>query len=89
MAPAAHAFEPLNKIDLPKGEYFIVQQIYSGWWMVGLLLPLALLANVENAVTLRADGTAMMLSLAAAALITLNLVIFALFTQPANAATQN
>jgi hypothetical protein len=29
IAPAAHAFELLNKIGLPKAEYFIVQQIYS------------------------------------------------------------
>jgi hypothetical protein len=89
VAPAAHAFELLNKIGLPKAEYFVVQQIYSGWWMVGLLLPLAFLANVGNAIALRDDRAALMLSIAAAALIALNLVIFMLFTQPANAATQN
>jgi predicted membrane-bound mannosyltransferase len=79
----------LNKIGLPKEEYFIVQQIYSGWWIVGLLLPLAFLANVGNAITLRDNRTSMMVSIAAAALIALNLIIFMLFTQPANAATQN
>jgi hypothetical protein len=89
IAPAAHAFELLNKIGLPKAEYFIVQQIYSGWWIAGLLLPLAFLANVGNAVALRADRTVVILSIAAAALILLNLAIFVLFTQPANAATQN
>jgi hypothetical protein len=89
IAPAAHAFELLNKIGLPKTEYFIVQQIYSGWWIVGLLLPLAFLANVANAIFLRNDKAAMRLSIAAAALIALNLIIFVLFTQPANAATQN
>jgi hypothetical protein len=89
IAPGAHAFELLNKIGMPKAEYFVVQQIYNGWWIAGLLLPLAFLANVGNAVSLRADKTAMALSLAAAALIALNLVIFVIFTQPANAATQN
>jgi hypothetical protein len=89
IAPAAHAFELLNKIGLPKTDYFIVQQIYSGWWMIGLFLPLAFLANVGNAISLRADKTAMTLSIAAAALIALNLIIFMIFTQPANAATQN
>jgi hypothetical protein len=89
IAPAAHAFELLNKIGLPKEEYFIVQQIYSGWWIVGLLLPLAFLDNVGNAITLRDNRTSMMVSIAAAALIALNLIIFMLFTQPANAATQN
>ncbi|MBB3160226.1 hypothetical protein [Rhizobium laguerreae] len=88
-APAAHAFALLNKIGMAKADYFIAQQAYTGWWVVGLLLPLALLANIGNAVALRADGTAMMLSVAAAALIALNLVIFMVFTQPANAATEN
>jgi hypothetical protein len=89
IAPAAHAFTLLNKIGLPKTEYFIVQQIYAGWWIVGLLLPLAFLANIGNAICLNNDSTAMMLSIAAAALVALNLTIFILFTQPANAATQN
>ncbi|RWY78987.1 hypothetical protein [Rhizobium sp. WSM1325] len=88
-APAAHAFALLNKIGMAKADYFVAQQAYAGWWIVRLLLPLALLANIGNAVALRADGTAMMLSIAAAALIALNLIIFMVFTQPANAATEN
>jgi hypothetical protein len=40
IAPGAHAFELLNKIGLPEAEYFVVQQIYGGWWIAGLLLPL-------------------------------------------------
>ena len=66
-----------------------MQQIYSGWWMIGLLLPLAFLANVGNAISLKGDKPAMTLSIAAAALIALNLSIFVFFTQPANTATQN
>jgi len=53
------------------------------------LLPLAFLANIGNAIVLRADRIAMMRSIAAAVLIALNLIVFMLFTQPANAATQN
>ncbi|MFZ5780558.1 MAG: hypothetical protein ACOY4R_10215 [Pseudomonadota bacterium] len=89
IAPAAHAFELPNKIGLPKEEYFVVQQIYKGWWMIGLLLPLAFLANVANAMFRRNDSVALTLSIAAAALIALNLLIFLLFTQPANVATRN
>lgn len=58
-----------------------MQKIYSGWWIVGLLLPLAFLANVGNAISLRENRTAMVLSIAAASLIALNLIIFVLFTQ--------
>ncbi|MCF3641953.1 DUF1772 domain-containing protein [Rhizobium sp. TRM95111] len=89
VAPAAHAFEFLNKIGLPKAEYVVVQQIYSGWWLVGLLLPLAFLANLGNAFVLRGDRVSLVLSIVAAALIVLNLIIFLLVTQPANAATEN
>jgi hypothetical protein len=89
IAPAAHAFALLNKIGMAKADYFVAQQSYAGWWIVVLLLHVAFLANVANAIALHDDGTAMMLSIAAAALIVLNLVIFMLFTQPANAATQN
>lgn len=89
IAPAAHAFELLNKITLPKAEYFVVQRIYDGWWIAGLLLPFAFLANIGNAIVLKADKTAMVLSLAAACFIALNLVLFMLFTQPVNAETRN
>src|SRR5262249_12370396 len=58
IAPAAHAFELLNKIGLPKAEYFIVQQIYSGWRIAGLLLALASMANVANAIVMRDDKSA-------------------------------
>lgn len=75
IAPAAHLLEMPNKIGLVETEYFIVQQIYSGWWMVGLLLPLAFLANIANALRSRADKSAMTLWAAAAVLIASNLII--------------
>ena len=89
IAPAAHLFEMANKLVLDKSDYFIVQGIYNGWWMLGLFLPLAFLANVFLAWVLRSDRTALLLSLGAAACVLLNLAIFFVFTQPANAATQN
>src|SRR5688572_8169160 len=89
IGPGAHLFELSNKIALPKEQYFVVQGIYNGWWMVGLLLPVALLANVALAYVARADRTALVLALAAAALIVIELTIFMIWTQPANAATRN
>lgn len=89
IAPAAHLFELPNKIGLSKSDYFIVQGIYNGWWMVGLLLPLSFLANIAQAYAARGDKSALVLSLGAAACVLVNLVIFYFFTQPANAATQN
>lgn len=89
IAPAAHLFEMSNKLVLARSDYFIVQGIYNGWWMLGLFLPLAFLANVFLAWVSRSDRTALLLSLGAAACVLLNLAIFFVFTQPANAATQN
>ena len=89
VAPGAHLLELVNKTRMGENEYFVVQGIYRGWWMVGLLLPAALLANLALALNARRDAVALALALIAAALIALNLVIFFVWTQPANAATQN
>ena len=89
IAPGAHLFELSNKIGLPKEQYFVVQGIYNGWWMVGLLLPIAWLANLALAYVARSDRMALMLALAAATLIVIELAILAIWTQPANAATSN
>ena len=89
VAPAAHLLELPNKIGMGPNDYFVVQRIYNGWWLVGLLLPAALVANIALAVAARRDSTALLLAMFAAALIALNLAIFLVWTQPANAATGN
>ena len=88
VAPASHLFVLPNKIGMPVDQYFVAQSIYQGWWMVGLLLPAAALANAVLA-TMTGESSARAFAIAAAALIVANLVIFAIWTQPANAATQN
>jgi hypothetical protein len=57
IAPGAHLFELLNTITLPADQYFVVQGIYRGWWIAGLPLPAAFLANVALAVAARHDTT--------------------------------
>jgi hypothetical protein len=56
---------------------------------VGLFLPAAFLANLALAVVARGDKPALWLAVAAMGLIAINLTIFMIWTQPANAATQN
>ena len=46
IAPGAHLYEIANKMAFSRDEYFVVQKIYIGWWVAGLLLPLSLLANL-------------------------------------------
>jgi len=84
IAPGAHVYEIVNKMALSKADYFVVQKIYIGWWMAGLLLPLSLLANI-----LLGYLEKNLLALGAAALILSNLVIFYFFTYPVNVATEN
>ena len=69
IAPGAHLYELSNKLALSKSDYFVVQGIYSGWWLVGLLLPLAFLANLALAFISRQDTVGRMLAFAAAGFI--------------------
>jgi hypothetical protein len=89
IAPAAHLFQLPRKIGMPKDHYFIVQSIYLGWWVVGLFLPAAFLANLALAVAAREDRLVFWLAVAAAALIVVNLVIFVVWTRPVNLVTEN
>lgn len=89
IAPGAHLLELRHKLELAQADYFVVQGIYNGWWIAGLLLPLALLANIAQAFVARQDRSGRMLALAACVCLVGNLVIFFVFTQPANAVTQN
>ena len=88
IAPGAHLFELFRKMRLAEDQYYVVQQIYLGWWLVGLLLPAALIANIVLAVT--ADGsTARWFAIVAAGLVATNLLVFVIWTQPVNTATDN
>jgi hypothetical protein len=89
VAPAAHLFELPNKIAMSEDHYFVAQSIYRGWWMLGLFLPAAFIADAALAWSTRADRLSFWLALIAAGLIVLNLIIFAVWTQPANSATAN
>jgi len=87
IAPAAHLFEYRKKIAMPKDEYFVVQKIYIGWWLAGLFLPAAIVANAILAA--QVSGPAFWLAAGAAALLLLNLAIFVAWTLPVNKATRN
>ena len=88
IAPGAHLFELFRKMRLAEDQYYIVQQIYLGWWLPGLLLPAALIANIALAVT-AGSSTVRWLAVVAAALVATNLLVFVIWTQPVNTATDN
>ncbi len=90
LVPAgAHLFELPNKIGLPEVEYFVVQGIYRGWALFGIVLFGALGANLVLALMLRRQRRPFWLALAGFGLIGLTLAVFFTWTWPANQATAN
>jgi hypothetical protein len=90
LVPAgAHLFALPNKIGLVQEQYFIVQSIYRGWALFGAILIPAVLVNLVLAVMLRGRGTPFILALLAALCMAAILVIFFMWTYPANQTTNN
>jgi hypothetical protein len=90
LVPAgAHFFELPNKIGLSRDDYFVVQNIYRGWALFGIVLFGALAANLWFAIALRRQRTAFWLALAGFVLVALTLAIFFTWTYPTNQATAN
>jgi hypothetical protein len=85
----AHLFEFPGKSSLGAEQYFIVQSIYRGWDLFGIALFGALIANLALALLLRGRGAAFALALFGFFSIALTLVIFFIWTYPANQATNN
>jgi hypothetical protein len=86
----AHLFALGNKINLGAEQYFIVQNIYRGWDLFGIVLVGSFIADLVLALMLRRRGGApLILALLALGAIVLMLAIFFLWTFPANQATNN
>ena len=86
----AHVFTLLNKINLGAEQYFIVQNIYRGWALFGVVLVGALIADLALALMLRRRGGAtFVLALLGFCGVALTLVVFFFCTYPANQATAN
>ena len=85
----AHLMELPAKIDMPEEPYFVVQQVYRGWALAGVVIFAAIFANLASALVARHNARQFWLSLAAALLIATTLAIFFNWTYPANQATGN
>jgi hypothetical protein len=90
LVPAgAHLFELPNKISLSQEEYFVVQSIYRGWALFGVVLIGALVVNLALALMVRDQRASFWLALAAFILVAGTLAVFFTWTWPANQATSN
>ena len=90
LAPAmAHLLELPNKMTLSRDEYFIVQQIYRGWALLGVVVIGALLSTLILAVMVRHNRKIFAMILTALLCIAGSLIVFFSFTYPANQLTHN
>jgi hypothetical protein len=90
LVPAgAHLFELPNKIGLAREAYFIVQSIYRGWALFGIVLIGSLVANLALAIIARRQRAPFWLALLGFLLMAGTLVVFFTWTHPANQATSN
>ena len=85
----AHLFELPNKFGLSEQHYFVVQSIYRGWALFGVVIFAAIAANLAVAATLWHKGRPFWPSLAAGLILAATLLVFFEWTYPANLATDN
>jgi hypothetical protein len=85
----AHLLALPNKIGLDQDRYMTVQAIYRGWALLGIILIAAIVANLIVTVMIRKHTVPARLAAAATVLMALTLVIFFVWTFPANQATGN
>jgi MFS family permease len=84
----AHLAELLNKIDLPREQYFVVQSI-AGWALFGFPVFAALFSLLVLVISLRRERRPMIWALVAFLCIVATQVVFWTWTYPANVATNN
>lgn len=85
----AQVFELPNKLELPEQQYFIVQQIYRGWALLGGVIFVALAVNAALAFLLWRRRESFGWPLLASAAIAASLVVFFVWVYPGNVATEN
>jgi hypothetical protein len=84
-----HLLELPRKITLGREQYLMVQQLYRGWSWFGIVVVGALVSTGIAAGRLRDRPSEFKLTMLAASCIALSLIVFFLFTFPANQQTQN
>jgi hypothetical protein len=84
----AHLFALPNKIHLMQADYFVVQNIYRGWALLGIVLFGAVLATLALAILQRGQPPFPYVLVTLLCLLA-TLAIFFAFAFPANQATNN
>jgi hypothetical protein len=83
----AHLFAMLNKMTLAAEPYFVVQGIYRGWNLFAFVLIPAVIVNFLLAAMVRSQPFAAAMAFLAGACVAATLVVFFIWVEPANRAT--
>jgi hypothetical protein len=90
MAPAlAHLLELPAKSSMPVPQYMVVQQIYRGWALLGIVIYAAIGCTAASAILVRRQKGVLRLTVAALACQLAAQLVFWVWTFPANRATAN
>jgi hypothetical protein len=85
----AHLAELGQKITLSAHDYLIVQRLYQGWALFGIVVVCALISTARLAIISRGERRTFALTLTAFLCIAATQVVFWVFTQPVNRMTHN
>jgi hypothetical protein len=85
----AHLFSMLNKLPMSGEDYFTAQGVYRGWALFAIPLFAAIAVNLALGAILRRQHLRAWPAFISAALILATLVIFFIWTFPANQVTEN
>lgn len=90
LSPAmAHLLELPNKMYLTREEYLVVQQIYRGWALLGVVVFSAVIATGVLSFVLRREWRPFIFSVIAFLCLVGAQVVFWSYTYPANSVTNN
>lgn len=90
LAPGmAHLLEMPHKMELSIDDYKVVQTIYRGWSLLGIIQSGAVISTLILLFYVRQSTTVFRLTLIAFLCLALTLVIFFIYTYPVNAVTHN
>lgn len=85
----AHLMVFPNKMGMTKEEYFIAQQVYSGWSYSSILIILSFVSTIVLSILAKDHDFVLRFSLGAVFCIGMSLMVFFVFTFPANQITQD
>jgi hypothetical protein len=85
----AHLFELPGKMAMSPTDYMVMQTIYTGWALFGIVIFAAMLLTLLHAVLCRGGRTVLLLSLASFLCLVATQAIFWTFTYPINVASSN